>query len=113
MISVEDTPLPIIKVVLAALADTRVNSLVAVRALAAIAEHADEHGNIQPDASGKLVTDPDVLAAKIGFSKNAIFLAYNSLQENGYISWQKAARGMERKRGITGRVRILVPSSAQ
>ena len=105
--------MPILNVVLTALSDSRINTLSAVRALAIMAEHADEHGNIQPDANGKVITDPDTLAAKIGISKNAVFHAYNALQENGYISWQKAARGMERKRGITGRVRILVPSSAQ
>jgi hypothetical protein len=110
MISVGSTPLPIINVVLTALSDTRLSTLSSVRALAVMAEYADEHGNIQPFPSGEMVTDPDIMSAKIGVTKNAIFNAYNALQDHGYIAWNKA-RGNERSRGITGRVRILVPSA--
>ena len=77
-----------------------------------LAEHADETGAILPTEKGDLVSNPDVLSDKLGVTKNVIFASYRTLHSLGYIEWQKAARGFERKSGVTGRVRILT-SSAQ
>jgi hypothetical protein len=111
MVKRGEIPMSIINVVLRALGDTRVHTATAYQALGVIARHADENGIIHPTPEGRLPSDPEYVSEMLGVTKAAVWRAYGLLDETGYISWHKAARGAERTAGVTGRVRILVPSA--
>src|SRR5687767_660161 len=102
--------MPVAEVFVTALADHRIKTATEYHVLFAVGEHSDEVGNPQPDADGTLITDPKILAAKLGVTKTSIYKAFASLQTLGYIDWVKAG-GSARSRGISGSVRIIVPSS--
>jgi hypothetical protein len=88
--------------------DTRITSANDYHILAYMSPHADAVGNIVPDESGKLASDPDVITQDLGISKAAVFRAFGRLESLGYIEWERA-RGNERAQGVTGRVRIVIP----
>jgi hypothetical protein len=111
MIPVQDCPMNVLQVVWSALSDTRITTGTSYHVLKAIAEHADENGNIHPGADGQLITDPKVLAAKLGVSVNPIYKAFRTLRSLNYISWQEASRGVERTQGMSGKVSIIVPQA--
>ena len=103
--------MPIQDVIYRAIFDPDIKHI-SLKALAAIGEQSDEHGKIAPFPNGEMITDPDVLASRIGVTKASIFNAYGNLARCGYIDWKKA-QGSKQAQGMTGRIRILVPSSAQ
>lgn len=111
MTPAEKIPVNIRNVILNAIADPRVTNLTQIRTLFVIGGDSDEHGKPKPDANGNLITDPDILSVKLGITKAAVFRTFGSLQKLGYIDWQQTPKGIARKRGEKGRVRILVPSS--
>jgi len=103
--------MPIADVLMRALTDRRINSVAAIKILGVWGFHADEIGGIHPDEDGQQVTDPHVIAKKLGISRAGAFAAFGVLSELGYIEWDRAVRGAERTAGITGRVRIIVSAS--
>jgi DNA-binding MarR family transcriptional regulator len=88
--------------------DTRITSAIDYHVLAYMSPYADTSGNIVPDASGRLASDPNVIAEDLGISKPSVFRAFGRLETNGYIQWDRAV-GNERALGLTGRVRIVLP----
>jgi hypothetical protein len=100
--------MPIANVVMRAVADPRIKAITAYHTLGVIANHADETGTIHPSDDGEIVTDPEYISRTLGVTKAAVFRAYGLLHDLGYVEWQKAAFGAERRTGVTGRIRILV-----
>jgi len=100
--------MPVANVIMRALTDERINSAIPLKALGLWGWHADDTGTIHPTDDGQQVTDPTYVARHLGISRGAAFKAFSTLHDLGYIEWQKAAFGAERRTGVTGRVRILV-----
>jgi hypothetical protein len=90
-----------------ALRDTRITTGTAYHILMLLGLHADEAGNIGTTETGRLASEPEVIAAALGVSKDSVYKAFRRLEACGYLAWDRA-RGNERAEGVTGRVRILV-----
>jgi hypothetical protein len=71
------------------------------------------HFALNSTASGYIATktDPEEIVATLGINRATVFRAYAALEEAGHIGWNRA-NGIERSRGVTGRVWIIVPDAA-
>jgi hypothetical protein len=105
--------MPIRDRLITALLDTQITSATAYHTIAYLGLHADETGAIVPDDNGQLASDPNVIAEALGVSRAAVFKSFIKLEAAGYIMWDRARRGDERAKGITGRVRLVLPNNAQ
>jgi CRP-like cAMP-binding protein len=76
-----------------------------INIFAHFASHADESGTIN------VSTNPLDVAENLGFGRATVFRSFKRLHEFGIIDW-KRARGSECAKGITGRIRIIVPADS-
>jgi hypothetical protein len=57
-------------------------------------------------------TAPLDVSAALGINRATVFRAYAILEVAGYIVWDRAV-GIERARGVTGRLQIRVPQASR
>jgi hypothetical protein len=72
------------------------------------------HFALNATASGYIATKtaPEDVAAALGFNRATVFRAYAALEDAGHIGGNRA-NGLERSRGVTGRVWIIVPGDRE
>src|SRR4051794_9344341 len=54
-----DIPMPVVAVLMRALSDPRITSVIALKTLGVLSQHADEDGIVHPADDGQWVTDPN------------------------------------------------------
>jgi len=106
----DDIPMSIASVLLKLAGDTSLKSVTAIHAGVLMGRHATPDGWVGSDESGRSLSDPRNVATVLGYAPSSIAKAFADLEKLGYIEYRRAS-GHERRHGIHGRVRFILPSA--
>jgi hypothetical protein len=76
--------------------------------------HVFAYFSLNATATGYIATStaPLDVGAALNINRATVFRAYAMLEKAGYITWDRAV-GIEKARGIMGRIQIKVPDNLQ
>jgi DNA-binding transcriptional ArsR family regulator len=97
-----EIPMPIVERLIEVATNTKLPTP-AINVFALFASSADEAGNIA------ISTVPEDVGASLGLPRSTVYRAYKILNDAGYVEWSPTRVAGDRRRGLSGSMRIALP----
>jgi hypothetical protein len=90
--------------------DARITRASTIHTAVLLGRYAAEHGCITASGQGWFHADTQKIGATLGYAPSSVASAFTDLDSLGYIEYRRPT-GNERRHGIRGKVRFIIPPS--